>query len=238
MRSSIRSQPGRWRFAHSRRWAGICALALASSCVGCATNVPQRTVDSGLFFALDSGLAIAPVVQVNTVALENPRADFLSNELYTYMLVQVDAPIVGPHDLTEQIGLQGFQAEADFRDFQQRRLEKTLLDPAECTRLSRMLLHRYVLITWMDENADGGFDSMTGDITQRNAAENVLRDSFYMVRGTLQGEVLDLWEAKVLWTGRASYVSGRLYGQTDVARGELERARAEGIVEYVNLLTR
>jgi hypothetical protein len=184
---------------------------------------------------LTSGYAVAPVGHANPVEDAAEVSAFLTNQLYVILMATAEGEdLMGPEEVLNQLSLHG---EEGFRKFRKFRLDLVLgeaLDKDQCVEMSRLLLHRYVLITWVEEKEERSLEELDRDYTE-TIPDDVRRATFAVLRGTLHGKMIDLWEAKLLWAASADYQSQRIFSDSMRGQEELDRARSEGVLEFVRL---
>lgn len=190
-----------------------------------------------LMMVRESGLQVAPAAHVDPVADAAEISAFMTNALYAQLLANTDrVELRSPQDLLDHLALQGEEGLSLFREFRRARVRDDAIDPAAARELSRLILHRYVLLSWVDEEEEMGMDERVGDYTEAYYAEEVRRTAFTVVKGRLHGEVVDLWEARSLWRAVSTYESGRIYTRDAEERRDLELARASGALRLVSML--
>jgi hypothetical protein len=220
---------------------------LVSACgilllAGCASTPPGSggrvdTRSDRLTEIFLSGFSVAPVGHADPVENAGEIAAFMSNNLYTALLVAFEGTqLIGPEHFLNQINLYEDQGLEDFRRFRRRRVLGEPLEKDECTRMSQMILHRYVLLTWVEEDESQILEDYGQDYIDATHANDVRRVALTVLDGKLHGQLLDLWELETLWSGYAEYQSQKVYLQSVGAKEELERARLDGILNFVRLL--
>lgn len=209
-----------------------------------AACAPRQTTEQGVLYrshnfplVLQSGVAVAPVAHADAVEDAAEIAAFLSNELTTALMVGWEAGFVPPADVLNMITLQGEGGIARFREFREQRMNAKPLDEQDCTAMSRLIMHRYLLLTWVEEELAEGLTDGAGDYTDLGFAKDVARLHYYRVLGQLNGVIIDLWEAETLWEGRALYQTTDVYSGATHGHEELAAARDRGVVDFVRLLS-
>lgn len=236
------ARPAKGPGMNTTRRACLGAVSTLLLLAGCASNPPGTggQVDARserLTEIFISGFSIAPVGHADPVVNAGEIAAFMSNNLYTALLVSFDGtPLIGPEHFLNQVNLYEEQGLDDFRRFRRRRVLNEPLEKDECTRMSQMVLHRYVLLTWVEESESQILEDYGQDYVDSTHANDVRRIALTVLNGELHGRLIDLWDLETLWSGHAKYQSQKVFLQSMGAQEELERARLDGILNFVHLL--
>lgn len=210
------------------------------ACGGTGGTTPQDAITERsprYHEVLQSGFVVTPVGLADPDPAAPAISALLTQQLYTALFVSAgNTPIVGPEDAVDRIRAQGEAGLDTFRDFRQDRILDRPLDKDACVEMSQLLLHRYALVTWIEEVEEQGMEEIDRDYTEVDFADDVRRASFRRVRGVVRGQVVDLWEGETLWAASSVYTTGRMFGETGEALAELQRSRDEGVLELVALL--
>jgi hypothetical protein len=226
--------------------AGSAGALLLSTCVltlGCGATRPPAdgVLERAPSFpnVLEAGMAFAPVGHIDPVEDAAEVAAFLSNELYVAVLVSLPGtPLVAPEHVLEQLELHGDLAFDRFRAFRRDLVQGELPSKERCTQLSQLILHRYVLLSWVDEERSMGVEEISQDYVEADFANDVRRATFERIEGRIEGVILDLWEGELLWRGVATYETERLFGESGAIREEIKRARVDGATRFSLMLAR
>jgi hypothetical protein len=215
-------------------------LCFAGLLAACAT---QRVAETGILhrspnfpLVLDSGMAVAPVGHADSVHDAGDVAAFLSNQLTTALLVGWESSFVPPDQVLASLRLSGEAGLESFRAFRLARMRNQPLAAADCTALSRIVQHRYLLLCWVHEELQSGMEENSTDYTSAGFAKDVARLHYDRVRGELTGVLVDLWQAELLWQGRSGYLTQKVYAGAEQAEEEMAAARDAGVLDLVRLL--
>lgn len=220
------------------RSALFCLAGLLAACAtqrGPETGILHRSPNFPL--VLDSGMAVAPVGHADAVADAGEVAAFLTNQLTTALLVGWEASFVPPDQVLAALRAGGEPSLERFRRFRLDRLRNRPLAAEECAALSRDVLHRYLLLTWVHEELQSGMEENSVDYTSAGFAKDVSRLHYDRVRGELTGVLVDLWEAEVLWEGRSAYLTQKVYAGAQHAADDVDASRDLGVLELVHWLS-
>lgn len=248
--SSVRSRPSgsSFRFLRRSRRLGparpVCGFLLPFALVlvsGCATTAgPSAGVllrEPGFEAVLGSGIAVLPVGHLDAVADAGEVTAVLTNHLWFGLLASLPTtPMVEPDLCLQRLNVHGEEGLERFRRFRRRLVRGESPPEEDGVALSRDLLHRYALFTWVDEDEETGMEELSQDYVDAGFASDVRRAVFERVKGHLEGEVVDLWEGQILWRGAVDYATPRLYGEGEGQREELERTRADAADRFSRLL--
>lgn len=214
----------------------------ASLCVfGCMTAPPEEGV---LFRShvypqiIESGIAVAPV------AYNSPRKDsgditsFLTQQLTSALYVGwTGGPFIPPEEVLAHANAAGPEGRERLQEFHRARIRAEPLLEEDCTAISRLILHRFLLLSWAEEELEEGLEESDRDVVEYGFADDVRRLRWERVRGHIRGVVVDLWEAETVWEGVAPYSTDVLYGGLDANERQLAMARDDGIVDFLQLLS-
>jgi len=213
---------------------------LLGACAGAGSPDPEDSITDRshrYHEVLQAGFVITPVGLADPDPNAAAISSLLTQQLYTALFVSAgNTPVVGPEEAVERIRVDGEEGVEAFRDFRQDRILDRPLDPDACVAMSRLLLHRYALVTWIEEKEEQGMEEIDRDYTEVDFADDVRRAAFRRVRGTVRGEIVDLWEAETMWAASSTYTTGRMFGDTGDALAELQRSRDEGVLDLVTMI--
>lgn len=205
---------------------------------------PRLGVEEGVLYRshnfpllLQAGVAVAPLAHVDAVEDAAEIAAFMSNQLTTALMAGWEATFVPPADVLSLIALHGEEGLESFRRFREARIARRPLEAADCTAMSRLVMHRFLLLSWVDEELTEGLSEANVDYTDLGFAKDVARLHYYRVVGELNGVVIDLWEAETLWEGRSLYRTSDVYAGAAHDAEELGAARDRGVIDFVGLLS-
>lgn len=220
-----------------RRWGvGLLVLLTSSACTRAQPGPGVVTHRSPqLPFALQSSFAVAPVGHADPVEEAAEISAFLTNQLFVTLLATAEGvDLVGPQEVLNQLSLHDEEGFSHFRRFRLGLVLGQPLEPESCVTMSRLLRQRYVLFSWVEEDEQRGLEDLDRDYTEK-IPDDVRRATYSVLRGTLQGRLVDLWEADLLWSGHADYRSERIFSHSQSAREELQRARRQGVLDFVRI---
>jgi hypothetical protein len=181
-------------------------------------------------------MAVAPVGHADPVQDAGVIAAELSNQLTTALLVAWESGFVPPDQILAGLRVGGEAATEKFRRFRLDRMLDRELDAGDCAELSRIVQHRYLLLTWVHEEIATGLEENSTDYTSAGFAKDVARLHYDRIHGVLTGVLVDLWQAELLWEARATYDTPKVYSGAAPAAEELAKARDQGVLEFVRLL--
>ena len=224
----------------TRRFFAVVGAVLFLGACGVTAPPPEGILfrSENYFRAVDEGLIVAPVAGLTLVTDAAEATAFFTNEFFSALTGTLpDTPLTSPGTTLYLQEREGEDAQARFRALRQALIEREELVAGELAAISRDLEHRFLLVSWIDEEVSEGIQETNFDDygTVDNSME-VRRFTYEEVKGRAEAVVLDLRENVVLWRGAVEYKTARLYGEDGGIRKELERTRATAAIrlaEYV-----
>jgi hypothetical protein len=206
------------RFAIYLRIALPALLLLVPGC-GPSPQPPYEILhtDPAHREALDQGFALAPVDQAVPVIGGKEALAFLSNELYTSLLVFTgETEILDPAVVLKRAESAGDEAKDLFRQFHRDRINGKEIEAAACARIFPLIGQRFLALAWVDEKVEMGVrDNADDDYTQLDYAHDINDVAFRTFEGALHLVVVDLVRAERVWEGVARYSTGEMYADND-----------------------
>lgn len=220
----------------------VLAVVAGASLSACGSSVPARGVvvrDDALPTAIEAGMAVAPLTALEARHRDAEVAARMTEELYATLFVSGGGgPLIPPDDV-QGILEAGNAANRQFFEGFRSRIAKGDRPPADdFVRLSRIVQHRFLFLSWYDESTSAGVETGAGDYREPGFADGVTNTSFAQVIGSIEAMVLDLWEGAIVWHAIESYRTERLYGERDSVDAEIERARVDAAARIAALLER
>lgn len=223
------------------RFAGLLVLFSSLAHSACTTSAP----DEGVLFrshthpqVIESGIAVAPVAYNSPSEDSGKITRFLTQQMTSALYVGwTGGPFVPPAELLTQVNSAGPQGRQTLEEFHRGRMRAEPLRDEDCTTISRLILHRYLLLSWAEERLEEGLVESDRDVVEYGFANDVRRLRWERVYGKIRGVVLDLWEAQTVWEGVAPYSTDVLYGGQDANEQQLAMARDDGILDFLRLLS-
>lgn len=224
-------------------FAAFAALAVLAGfwLSSCGSSAPTRGVvvrDDALPAAIEAGMAVAPLTALDARYREADVAARMTEELYATLFASGGGPLIPPDDV-HGILEAGNAANRQFFEGFRSRIAKGDRPPADdFVRLSRIVQHRFLFLSWYDESTSAGVETGAGDYREPGFADGVTNTSFAQVIGSIEAMVLDLWEGAVVWHAIEAYRTDRLYGERGSVDAEIERARVDAAARIAALLER
>ena len=218
-------------------------LALSLALAGCSATaqVPEGIEfrSENWYRAAESGFVVAPSSTIQAVTDPTDAAVTFTNSFYPALRASLSGTtLASPDDMLYRVERANEEGVDLARKVRQALVEGQPTDPADLTALSRVIEHRYLMVSWIEESAVGGVDSdmVSSVYSSVGSSEDVRRFSHEKVEGRATAIVLDLWENEVLWRGAVNYGTAELYGNDGAIRRELEKARAEAGVRLAEFV--
>jgi len=163
--------------------------------------------------ALKEGFAMAPVDAVEPIPGGTESLAFLTNELYTALLVFTDkTEIVEPGVVLKRMENGGEEFQAFARSFHRSRINKKELSQSDAARIYPHLAQRFLFLAWTREKGETGMRESATDYQDIDYAMDIFDVTFKTFEGELTGEMIDLVTGLVIWRGVARYRTGEMYG--------------------------
>ena len=225
-----------------RPFVGLLAPVIPFLLCACASSQPELQdglLDRSPLFdvVLDAGLAVAPVGHVDPVADSAEISAFLTNELYLGLLVNMrGVQLVSPDDVLAQMGAAGDEAVEHFLAVRRQLVREEIPSREDLALLSRIVLHRFLLVTWVDETKEMGLEELDRDYVDVSLPADVRRASYEQILGQISGVVIDLWEGEIMWKARQSYRTQKMFGEVAKVANELELTRSTAMGRFAAML--
>lgn len=219
------SMPPRRRI-RSRAIAALVALSVLAACGGSrpTTGVLLRT--DAFDTVRDAGMAVAPVLARDPAVRIVDHSALMTDEIFATLFASSGGePLVAPDELQAIVENGGASNLERYQDFRSSLAAGELPSKEDCVRMSRVVQHRFLFVSWYGETTSTGVETGTGDYTEPGFANEVGRTEFSEVIGQLEAVIVDLWEGEVVWRAVEDYRTERLYGAREAVEAELERTR-------------
>jgi hypothetical protein len=181
--------------------------------------------------AAESGFAVAPFAAIPGIADPAEAAALFTNEFYAALLVSLPGTaLTSPSETLGRINATGDDARSRIRSLRRKLYQNQKLAPEKLASISRDVQHRYLLVSWLDEDVSEGVQGGY-DVYHRGQHEVVAGGYAYEeVKGQASAVVLDLWVNEILWRGMVLYETDLREGNEDDVRGKLDRTRTAAAV--------
>lgn len=213
--------------------AAVLALPLGALLGGCSSSSLRPGVlvrTDAVETVLDAGMAVAPILATNPVALHHDHTALMTDELYAGLFAYAgDAPLVAPAEVRAIVENGGAAHVERYEQFRRDLAMGELPGKDRAVQLSRVVQHRFFFVSWYRESTSGGVEAGTGDYREQGLATEVGRTEYSEVIGQLEAVVVDLWEGTVVWRALEDYRTARLYGAPEAIEAELERTRVGAV---------
>ena len=204
-----------------------------------ATSPPPEGIlfrSENFFRAIEDGFVVAPAGGGTLVTERAAAIAFFTNEFYSGLSDALPGtPLTSPEKTLYLQSRGGEEARSRFMALLGQLTRGEPLVDEDLAAVSRDVQHRYLLMSWMNEDVSEGIqDTNFDDYGTVDNSMEVRRFTYEEVNGRVEAVVLDLQENEILWRGAADYKTARLYGEDGGIRKELERTRALAAVRLAN----
>lgn len=163
--------------------------------------------------ALREGFAMAPVTQVEPIPGGRESLAFITNELYTSVLVFTEGTeVLEPGVLIKRIENGGEEFQDFARAFRRSRINGEKLSQGDTAQLYPHVAARFLFLSWVREETEMGVkDSAAADYNDMDFAQDIYNVAYQTFEGELTGEMIDLVRGELVWRGVARYKTGEMY---------------------------